>query len=110
MLGNGKDTANVVANLFSQYFQPATNQGLPKRGAVISFPTIGVVNGVTYGHTAIVMESRTLNGQGQVRIMDSNGDNLNENSIVREYYTRWINIPDGRANGYGNNIYWTNPR
>jgi hypothetical protein len=103
--GNGKDVASVVASRFSQYFLPVTSQGLPKRGAVVSFPQLG-----GYGHTAIVMESRTSNGQPQIRIMDSNGDLKDENSKVTEYYSRWINIPNGTANGYGNNIYWTNPR
>lgn len=105
--GHGKDTARVVASTFSQHFLPTTTQGLPKRGAVVSFPQIGG----GYGHTAIVMESRTLsNGQRQIRIMDSNGDSKAQNSRVTEYYSRWINIPNGTANGYGNNIYWTNPR
>lgn len=113
--GNGRDTASIVASTFSQHFLPITNQGLPKRGAIVSFPGIGYVVGVgcpnNYcGHTAIVMESRTLNGQRQMRIMDSNGDSKNEKSTVTEYYSRWINIPNGTANGYGNNIYWTNPR
>jgi hypothetical protein len=103
--GNGRDTANVVALRFSQFFSPVTNQGLPRRGAVISFPQLAGI----YGHTAIVMESRTLNGQRQVRILDSNGDSRNENSTVREY-SYWINIPNGTAQGYGSNIYWTNPR
>ena len=105
--GNGKDTASVVASKFSAYFSPITSQGLPKRGAVVSFPQIGGI----FGHTAIVMESKQLpNGQRQIRIMDSNGDSKNEASKVTEYYTRWINIHNGTANGYGNNIYWTNPK
>ena len=62
------------------------------------------------GHVGIVMESRTLNGQRQIRIMDSNGDSKNASSKVTEYYSRWINIPNGTANSYGNNIRWTNPR
>jgi hypothetical protein len=104
--GNGKDTANVVASAFSQYFLPATSSGLPNRGAVVSFPQLGG----GYGHTAIVMQSRTLsNGQRQMTIMDSNKNGLAPNTQVQEYFY-WINIPDGRANGYGNNIYWTNTR
>ena len=106
-LGNGKDTASGVASTFSAYFSPTTSQGLPVRGAVVSFPGIGGI----YGHTAIVMESKQLpNGQRQIRIMDSNGDSKDAASKVTEYYTRWINIPNGTANGYGNNIYWTNPK
>mgnify|MGYP000269720016 CR=1 FL=1 len=110
--GNAKDTARVVASTFSAFFLPSTSQGLPNRGAVVSFPDIGIVNRIRYGHVGIAMESRTLsNGQRQMRIMDSNGDSQTVNSIVREYYDpRWINIPNGSANGYGNNIYWTNPR
>ncbi|MEG5028365.1 RICIN domain-containing protein, partial [Microcoleus sp. AT8-B1] len=108
--GHGKDTARVVSQMLPNSFEAATSSGLPKRGAIISFPDIGIVNGVRYGHVAIVMESRQLsNGQRQVRIMDSNGDGLATNSTVREY-TYWINIPNGTANGYGANIYWTNPK
>jgi len=108
--GHGKDTARMVSQMFPNNFLPSTNSGLPKRGAIISFPDIGIVRGIKYGHVGIVMESRQLpNGQRQVRIMDSNGDNLATNSIVQEY-TYWINIPNGTANGYGANIYWTNPK
>ncbi|MEG5035139.1 CHAP domain-containing protein [Microcoleus sp. AT3-D2] len=108
--GHGKDTASVVARMLPNNFGPATSSGLPKRGAIISFPDIGIVGGVRYGHVGIVMESRQLsNGQRQVRIMDSNGDNKAVNSTVKEY-TNWINIPNGTANGYGANIYWTNPK
>lgn len=107
--GHGKDTARVVSSTFSRFFLPVTSEGLPKRGAIVSFPQIGVVKGITYGHTAIVMESRTSNGQRQIRIMDSNSDNRAPNSQVKEH-AHWINIPNGSANGYGNGIYWTNPR
>jgi hypothetical protein len=108
--GHGKDTASVVARMLPNNFGPATSSSLPKRGAIISFPDIGIVGGVRYGHVGIVMESRQLsNGQRQVRIMDSNGDNKAVNSTVKEY-TNWINIPNGTANGYGANIYWTNPK
>ena len=108
--GHGKDTARVVAGRWPNFFTPVTNQGLPQRGAIISFPDIGIVGGVRYGHVAIVMEARQLsNGQRQVRILDSNGDSRGQNSNVREY-TYWINIPDGTAQRYGRGIYWTNPR
>ena len=118
-LNNGFGTANAVASQFSQFFSPVTNQGLPKRGAVVSFPDIGYVKDSIKdgcpnnycGHTAIVMESKQLpNGQRQIRIMDSNGNGLAPNTSVKEYYSSWINIPNGTANGYGNNIYWTNPK
>jgi hypothetical protein len=106
-LNNGGGTAQAVASQFGAYFQPTTNQGLPVRGAVVSFPQLA--GGL--GHTAIVMASRTLsNGQRQIRIMDSNGDNKAPNTQVKEYYSTWINIPNGSAQRYGNNIYWTNPR
>ncbi|MEA5485926.1 MULTISPECIES: ricin-type beta-trefoil lectin domain protein [Pseudanabaena] len=105
--GHGKDTARVVASTFSRFFLPVTSEGLPKRGAVVSFPQIGIVKGVNYGHTAIVMESRNLNGQRQIRIMDSNSDSRATNSLVKEHFN-WINIPSDTR--YKNNIYWTNPR
>jgi N-acetylmuramoyl-L-alanine amidase/uncharacterized protein YraI len=105
--GNGKDTARVVSQKFSQYFEPATSAGLPKRGAIISFPDLGNIDGINYGHVAVVTDSRTLsNGQRQVKIMDSNGPQ----GFVVKQQTYWINVPDGRANGYGRGIYWTNPR
>ena len=114
-LDNGHGTAAAVARQFPQLFEPLTSTGLPKRGAVVSFPEIGYVPNVgcpnnRCGHVGIVMESRTLNGQRQIRIMDSNGDSKNASSKVTEYYSRWINIPNGTTNGYGNNIRWTNPR
>lgn len=104
--GHGKDTASVVASRWPSLFTPVTTQGLPRRGAVISFPDIGR----GYGHVAIVMEAKQLsNGQRQVRILDSNSDSLAVNSTVKEH-TRWIDIPNGRVQGYGRGIYWTNPR
>ncbi|OZH54172.1 hypothetical protein AFK68_12605 [Hydrocoleum sp. CS-953] len=106
--GHGKDTARVVSEMLPHKFSSATSSGLPKRGAVISFPDIGVVGGVRYGHVGIVMESRRLsNGQRQVRIMDSNGDNKGVNSRVKEH-SDWINIPS--SSSYGSRIYWTNPK
>ncbi|NJM61513.1 MAG: hypothetical protein HC849_17005 [Oscillatoriales cyanobacterium RU_3_3] len=109
LFGHGKDTAREVSQMLPNNFGPATSSGLPKRGAIISFPDIGVIDGIKYGHVGIVMESRQLsNGQRQVKIMDSNGDNLAANSTVKEY-AYWINIPNGTAD-YGANIYWTNPK
>jgi N-acetylmuramoyl-L-alanine amidase len=105
--GNGKDTARVVSQKFGQYFEPATSTGLPKVGAIISFPDLGNIGGINYGHVAVVTNSRQLsNGQRQVKIMDSNGP---QGKIVKQQ-TYWINVPDGRTNGYGRGIYWTNPR
>ncbi len=108
--GNGKDTARRVHELFPAHFSAPTSTQLPKRGAVISFPDLGYIDGILYGHVGVVMESRTLaNGQMQVKIMDSNGDNLAANSKVVERQT-WINIPDGSSNEYGRGIYWSNPQ
>jgi hypothetical protein len=101
-LDNGGGTAASVAKQFPQYFESLTNSGLPQRGAVISFPDLAPPS----GHVAIVMESRLVNGQRQVKIMDSNSP---AGRIVKEH-TYWINIPDGSANGYGSNIVWTNPK
>ncbi|MEH2155236.1 RICIN domain-containing protein [Nostoc sp.] len=103
-LDNGGGVANKVATNYKQYFEPLTNQGLPKRGAVISFPSITL----PYGHVAIVMAVQQLpNGQRQVKIMDSG---LSQNAGYVKEQTWWINIPDGRAQGYGTGIVWTNPR
>jgi len=93
--GNGKDVAATVATKFGNSFEPLTKNGLPKRGAVISFPGPS-----TYGHVGIVMETRTSNNVRQVRMMESNWDNRAPNTTVR--IGGWINI-DG-SNG------WTNPR
>lgn len=101
-LNNGGGTAASVAQQFPQYFEPLTNNGLPQRGAVISFPDLAPPS----GHVAIVMESQLVNGQRQVRIMDSNSP---AGKVVKEH-SDWINIPNGSANGYGSNIVWTNPK
>lgn len=104
-IGHGKDTARIVPQIWPHLFHPPTTAGLPIRGAIISFPSLGG----GYGHVAIVVESRWSGGQRQVRIIDSNGDSRAENSAVREY-SYWINIPDGRSQGYGTGIYWSNPK
>jgi len=100
--GDGKDTARFVASLFSQSFGAYTTEGLPERGAIISFPGPSI----EYGHTGIVMESRYYEGRRQVRIMDSNGDLLDEDSIVTEH-DWWIDI-DG-YNRYNGTNGWINP-
>ena len=105
-LDHGRGVAEKVANNYSQYFEPLTDEGLPKIGAVISFPTIGG----GYGHVVIVTDARQLeNGERQVKIIDSNSDSQGVNSTVVSH-DYWINIPDGRANNYGTDIVWTNPR
>ncbi|HEY9674200.1 MAG TPA: CHAP domain-containing protein [Waterburya sp.] len=93
--GHGKDTANVLASNapFNQYFGPFTNSGLPRRGAVISFPATA---SNAFGHVAIVLEVR---GQ-QVRILESNRDQRAPNTTVTS--DRLVNI--SAASG------WTNPR
>jgi hypothetical protein len=120
-LNNGHGTAAAVASQFPQFFEPLTSSGLPKRGAVVSFPDLGPVPNVgcpnnLCGHTGIAMEARTLSsGQRQMRIMDSNWDgkaptpkNPNSATQVKEEYSYWLNIP--KDSRYGNNIRWTNPR
>jgi PA14 domain/Bacterial pre-peptidase C-terminal domain len=103
-LGNGKDTAEQVARQFSQFFKPISDPSDPVRGSIISFPEIGG----GYGHVAIVAESRRVNGQLQVRIIDSNSGQFGR--VVKEH-SSWITISGSNysAAGYGARIYWTNP-
>ncbi len=103
-LGNGRDTASVVASQFSQFFKPVSDPSDPVRGSIMSFPEIGG----GYGHVAIVAEARRLNGQLQVRIIDSNSGQFGR--VVREHST-WITISSNfSAPGYGSRIVWTNPK
>jgi surface antigen len=103
--GHGKDTASVVARMRPNNFEPYTRNGLPKRGAIISFPGPNT----QYGHVGIVMDSRYNNGRREVRIMDSNGDSRDINSTVREY-SWWVSVDAGGYNPYGGTNGWTNPR
>ncbi|MBD2329174.1 ricin-type beta-trefoil lectin domain protein [Alkalinema sp. FACHB-956] len=100
--GHGRDVAGGVARQHSNLFEPLTNQGLPKRGAIISFTSTG--DFTQYGHVGIVMESRSFNGQRQIKLMDSNANGGAPNTSVRT--TDWINMDSysGRVVG------WTNPR
>jgi hypothetical protein len=101
--GNGIDTASVVASSFSTYFQPVTRTGLPTRGAVISFYTSH-----QYGHTGIVMESRTYNGQRQIRMLESNWDSKAPNTTVR--LSPWFNLDTKNGSVLYTARNWTNPR
>lgn len=119
---NGRDTAKTVASSFPNFFSPTTTQGVPVRGAIVSFPDMGYVKDSIKdgcpnnlcGHTAIVMKSEQLpNGQRRFWIMDSNGDGKAPNTQVKEYYWDWIDISTGFSTSgkyYGKNIYWTNPK
>lgn len=97
--GNGKDVAGNVAAAHPTLFQPVTNQGLPKRGAIISFSGIDF----RYGHVGIVMESRYSGSQRQIKLMDSNGDGKAPNTTVK--IGNWIDI-----NSFKGTRGWTNPR
>jgi hypothetical protein len=101
--GDGKDMAAGVARQHADLFEPVTRNGLPKRGAIISFP--GPLT--QWGHVGIVMESRMSGNVRQIRMLESNGDNKGPNSTVR--IGNWINI-DGSNNGYAGVNGWTNPR
>jgi surface antigen len=93
--GNGKDTASTLANSspFNRYFGGFTRNGVPNRGAVISF---GATSGNPYGHVAIVMET-----QGRrARLLESNADFKNTNSTVTNQ--RWINLDTGNVAGWTN--------
>ena len=92
-LNNGYGTAQAVASQFSAYFQPLTTSGLPKRGAVISFPA---TRANPAGHVAIVLETK---GQ-TVRVLESNANDQAPNTTVTS--DRWLSIAS--SNG------WTNPK
>jgi Ricin-type beta-trefoil lectin domain/CHAP domain len=101
---HGKDTAWYLATYQSQYFSPYTRQGLPSRGAVISFPGATEV-----GHVGIVLNSRytVVNNVNvrQVEILESNANGKAPSTSVT---SRWVNI-DG-WNPYGGTNGWTNPK
>lgn len=99
--GDGKDAAYDVANKHPNLFEPVTTQGLPKRGAIISFNSI--VPWTRWGHVGIVMEARYQGTQRQIKLMDSNADGRAPNTKVR--VTNWIDI-----NSIGGTRGWTNPR
>lgn len=99
--GNGKDVASGVANSHPSIFEPVTTQGLPRRGAIISFNSTGVWT--QWGHVGIVMESRYIGTQRQIKLMDSNGDGKAPNTTVK--ISDWIDI-----NSIGGTRGWTNPR
>ena len=99
--GDGKDVAARVAGQHPTLFEPVTTQGLPKRGAIISFNSTG--SWTQWGHVGIVMESRYLGAQRQIKLMDSNADGRAPNTTVR--VTDWIDI-----NSIGGTRGWTNPR
>ncbi|BAZ10283.1 hypothetical protein NIES4071_20980 [Calothrix sp. NIES-4071] len=100
--GHGKDVAWGVANQHPNFFEGYTRNGLPRRGAIISFPGPNR----QWGHVGIVMEARVFNGVRQIRMLESNWDSRAENSTVR--IGGWVNI-DG-WNAYGGTNGWTNPR
>ncbi|MEB3295536.1 MAG: tectonin domain-containing protein [Synechococcales bacterium] len=100
--GHGRDVAGGVASKHPDLFEPLTNQGLPKRGAIISFTSTGKWE--VYGHVGIVLESRSFNGQRQIKLMDSNKNGGAPNTHV--HTTDWINM-DQYA---GSVVGWTNPR
>jgi surface antigen len=100
--GHGKDVAAGVARQHPNLFEGYTRNGLPRRGAIISFPGPNR----EWGHVGIVMEARVFNGIRQIRMLESNWDSRAENSTVR--IGGWVNI-DG-WNAYGGTNGWTNPR
>ncbi|MGG6269037.1 CHAP domain-containing protein [Leptolyngbya sp. AN03gr2] len=99
--GHGKDVANGVANKVGNYFEPVTLNGLPKRGAIVSF------RGATpyyaqWGHVAIVLDANNNAGR-QALILESNADGNAPNTKVQ---ARWVNL-DSYAGG---TVGWTNPK
>jgi surface antigen len=107
-LGNGKDTAGVVANQFSQSFAAISAPGDPVPGSIMSFPSLAA----PYGHVAIVINSTRVGNTLNVTILESNGNNLagtaQGTSVTRRSIT--INATNFVSPTYGNSIYWTNPK
>ncbi|WP_310489037.1 CHAP domain-containing protein [Chamaesiphon sp. VAR_69_metabat_338] len=105
-LGNGGDVARNVANQFSNHFSNIEDPADPIPGAIMSFPQIGG----GYGHVAIVLNARRINGQLQVIIVDSNGDGKAGYGARIRGRRLIINTANFSANGYGSGIVWVNPR
>jgi surface antigen len=106
-LGDGKDTAGVVANQFSQYFFPISNPSDPVTGSIISFPTLAA----PFGHVALVISSQRVNNILNITILDSNGDNLafqGKSVVARRSIT--VNAINFTSPTHGTRIYWTNPK
>jgi hypothetical protein len=104
-LGNGGETARMVAEQFSGFFKPVNDPSPPVRGSIISFPSLSY----PYGHVAIVTDVEIIDNQFfRVKIVDSNSP---EGRVVVNH-NYWITI-DNKGNGnsgYGSRIEWVNPR
>lgn len=100
--GDGRDVASNVARDFPQRFGACTQSGLPQAGAVISFEGKGPTS--SYGHTAVVMQSRLHNGEAQARTLESNQDNRGPKSVVQR--SAWLDLKDGL---HGSATGWSNP-
>jgi hypothetical protein len=113
-LGNGGQTAGVVANTFSSYFSTLQDPSDPIPGAIMSFPNApysGNCNGRLCGHVALVVASARSGSNLNVQILDSNGDNkaLSGTSVVT-LRNITINTSGYSASGYGSGIQWVNPK
>ena len=101
--GHGRHTANNVADQFPEYFDqfipfdPFDSGQLPKPGAVISW------DAGTYGHTAIVTESKIENGKRKVSFLESNHDGKEQLSEVQI-------SDDWQRENLGKPLGWTNPK
>jgi hypothetical protein len=108
-IGNGGQTAYTVGNNFPSFIWN-TNAD-PKPGSIISFPSLGLIGGIRYGHVALVVSaqrSATNSNLLNIKILDSNGEGAGPNSVVRQrditVDTRYWTAP-----GYGSILY-SNPR
>jgi Protein of unknown function (DUF1402) len=108
-LGNGADTARMVANLLPGYFNSVSDPLPPVRGSIVSFPGLSY----PYGHTAIVTDVAIIDSQSfKIKIVDSNSDGRAGSGTHVVSHDNWITIDKyGNGNsGYGNGIYWVNPK
>jgi hypothetical protein len=108
-LGNGRDTARVVSQRFSNSFLSLSDPSAPIPGTVISF-----LRDPKWGHVALVLDSSRSGNKLTVKILESNANiGAPANTTVTE---RTITIDFSNPNNPQSISYlpgavqWTNPR
>jgi hypothetical protein len=111
--GNGGQAAAGISNLFSNIYLPLNDPSEPIPGTIISFPNktdAGYCQGRLCGHVALVISSQRNGTNLNIKILESNADGragsgtkVTQRDIIVD--TRSFSSP-----GFGNEIYWTNPR
>lgn len=111
--GNGGQAAAGIASKFPQFFLPVSDPSDPIPGSIISFPNkadSGNCNGNICGHVALVVSSQRVGSNLNIKIMDSNGDGKAGSGTRATLRDITVNTSNSSATGYGNSIYWINPK